>query len=61
MNKSIFRKKSVSKLLEDLASGYGDSEHHGGKLNKVLRTKDLTFMGIAAVIGAGIFSTIGVA
>ena len=61
MNKSIFRKKSVSKLLEDLASGYGDSEHAGGKLNKVLRTKDLTFMGIAAVIGAGIFSTIGVA
>jgi APA family basic amino acid/polyamine antiporter len=61
MNKSIFRKKSVSKLLEDLASGYGDSEHSGGKLNKVLRTKDLTLMGIAAVIGAGIFSTIGVA
>lgn len=61
MDKSIFRKKSVSKLLEDLASGYGDSEHQGGKLNKVLHTKDLTFMGIAAVIGAGIFSTIGVA
>lgn len=62
MNKSIFRKKSVSKLLEDLASGYGDSGHAGGgKLNKVLQTKDLTFMGIAAVIGAGIFSTIGVA
>jgi APA family basic amino acid/polyamine antiporter len=63
MSKSIFRKKSVSKLLEDLAAGYGDSEHAagGGKLNKVLRTKDLTFMGIAAVIGAGIFSTIGVA
>jgi len=62
MNKSIFRKKSVSKLLEDLASGYGEGENHGGSsLNKVLRTKDLTFMGIAAVIGAGIFSTIGVA
>ncbi len=62
MNKSIFRKKSVSKLLEDLASGHGDGENHGGSsLNKVLRTKDLTFMGIAAVIGAGIFSTIGVA
>lgn len=60
MSKSIFRKKSVSKLLEDLAAGYGDGENHGG-LNKVLKTKDLTFMGIAAVIGAGIFSTIGVA
>ena len=63
MDKSIFRKKSVSKLLADLASGYGDNGHQAGesKLNKVLRTKDLTFMGIAAVIGAGIFSTIGVA
>jgi len=63
MDKSILRKKSVSKLLADLASGYGDGGHHTGegKLNKVLRTKDLTFMGIAAVIGAGIFSTIGVA
>ncbi len=63
MDKSIFRKKSVSKLLADLASGYGNSGHQTGesKLNKVLRTKDLTFMGIAAVIGAGIFSTIGVA
>ncbi|RYE36690.1 MAG: amino acid permease [Sphingobacteriaceae bacterium] len=60
MSKSIFRKKSVSKLLEDLAAGHGDGENHGG-LNKVLKTKDLTFMGIAAVIGAGIFSTIGVA
>ena len=27
--------------------------------NKILTVKDLTFMGIAAVIGAGIFSTIG--
>ncbi len=61
MSKSIFRKKSISKLLEDLASGYADGENHGGSLNKVLKTKDLTFMGIAAVIGAGIFSTIGVA
>ncbi|MGI4727597.1 MAG: APC family permease, partial [Janthinobacterium lividum] len=60
MNKSIFRKKSISKLLEDLAAGHGDGENHGS-LNKVLKTKDLTFMGIAAVIGAGIFSTIGVA
>ncbi|MGI4803331.1 MAG: APC family permease [Janthinobacterium lividum] len=60
MSKSIFRKKSVSKLLEDLAAGHGDGENHGS-LNKVLKTKDLTFMGIAAVIGAGIFSTIGVA
>lgn len=32
---------------------------HGQGLRKVLRVRDLTSMGIAAVIGAGIFSTIG--
>lgn len=32
---------------------------HGHGLRKVLRVRDLTSMGIAAVIGAGIFSTIG--
>lgn len=37
-----------------------DSENaHGQGLRKVLTVKDLTSMGIAAVIGAGIFSTIG--
>ena len=30
-------------------------------MNKVLNVRDLTFMGIAAVVGAGIFSTIGAA
>lgn len=57
MQKSIFRKKSISKILQDSNDGYGDGEH--SSLNKVLTVKDLTFMGIAAVIGAGIFSTIG--
>lgn len=32
-----------------------------GVLKKVLRVRDLTFMGVAAVIGAGVFSTIGTA
>ena len=63
MSKSFFRRKPLSKILADLHSGYGDSENpeQGSvtHLNKVLRVKDLTFMGIAAVIGAGIFSTIG--
>ena len=31
------------------------------QLKKVLGVRDLTFMGIAAVVGAGIFSTIGTA
>jgi APA family basic amino acid/polyamine antiporter len=60
MSKSIFRRKSLEKILADVQSGYSDSEHSGGNhLSKVLRVKDLTLMGIAAVVGAGIFSTIG--
>jgi len=61
MSKSIFRRKSVSKILADVASGFSDSEHPGSasQLKKELNVKDLTLMGIAAVVGAGIFSTIG--
>ena len=62
MSKSIFRKKSVHKILADVASGFTDAEHSGGShLKKELTVKDLTLMGIAAVVGAGIFSTIGLA
>lgn len=61
MSKSIFRRKSVDKILADVASGFSDSEHagSGSQLEKALNVKDLTLMGIAAVVGAGIFSTIG--
>jgi len=58
MSKSIFRTKSVDKILADVASGFSDGEH-GSHLTKALNVKDLTLMGIAAVVGAGIFSTIG--
>ena len=34
-------------------------DEQGHKLDQVLSVKDLTFLGIAAVVGAGIFSTIG--
>lgn len=61
MSKSIFRKKSLDKILADVQSGFGDGEHSGSQLKKELLTKDLTLMGIAAVVGAGIFSTIGTA
>ncbi len=37
-------------------AGHDDAGH---KMDKVLTVRDLTFMGIAAVVGAGIFSTIG--
>ncbi|HZG23873.1 MAG TPA: amino acid permease, partial [Chitinophagaceae bacterium] len=50
------RKKSIDKILADAEAGLLDGH---GQLNKVLGVKDLTFMGIAAVIGAGVFSSIG--
>lgn len=58
MAHNIFRKKSIPVILEEAASGLHDS-HGGSGLKKVLGVRDLTFMGIAAVIGAGIFSSIG--
>ncbi len=36
-----------------------DREKHEGGLNRTLKVRDLTSFGIAAIIGAGIFSTIG--
>src|SRR3982074_3550262 len=60
MPNSLFRKKSLDRIVKDAAEGLSDG-HGGGKLNKVLNVRDLTFMGIAAVVGAGIFSTIGMA
>ncbi len=60
MSDSLFRKKSIDKIVADAAAGVGDG-HGGAGLRKVLGVRDLTFMGIAAVIGAGIFSTIGTA
>jgi amino acid transporter len=60
MSNSLFRKKSLDRITKDAAEGLSDG-HGGGGLNKVLNVRDLTFMGIAAVVGAGIFSTIGMA
>jgi APA family basic amino acid/polyamine antiporter len=58
MSRSLFRKKSLEKILEDSKQGLEDG-HSGQGLKKILGVRDLTSMGIAAVIGAGIFSTIG--
>lgn len=57
MSNSLFRKKSLETIQKDFAAGLGDG--HGSGLKKVLKVKDLTAIGVAAVIGAGIFSTIG--
>ena len=50
---NLFRKKSTTIIVQE----GGDGEHAG--LHKVLTVKDLTFFGIAAIIGGGTFSAIG--
>src|SRR5476649_2759249 len=57
MATNIFRKKSIEKIVADAQAGMDDG--HGISLNKVLTVRDLTALGIAAIIGAGIFSTVG--
>jgi len=54
MNK-LFRKKNVAQILLEAKK----EEHGSHQLHKTLSLRDLTAMGIAAIIGAGIFSTIG--
>src|ERR671921_16815 len=56
MANPLLRKKSIDRILADAEAGVHDGH---GVLNKVLGVRDLTAMGIAAVIGAGIFSSIG--
>lgn len=55
MSNSLLRKKTVDQILTDAASA------ESSKLVKTLGVRDLTSFGIAAIIGAGIFSTIGLA
>lgn len=56
---SLFRKKSVADIQKQIAEN-GSADGHGS-LGKHLGVRDLTAFGIAAIIGAGIFSTIGLA
>ncbi|KAB1157993.1 amino acid permease [Flavobacterium luteum] len=51
---NLLRKKSANAIVQE----GGDGEPHSG-LNKVLTVRDLTFFGIAAIIGGGTFSAIG--
>jgi APA family basic amino acid/polyamine antiporter len=53
----LFRKKSVENILRQVEKD--GAEHTAAGLSKTLGVKDLTAFGIAAIIGAGIFSTIG--
>lgn len=54
----LFRRKSLQQIQRDAATGITDGHGLHG-MRRVLTVRDLTFMGIAAVVGAGIFSTIG--
>nr|WP_246601704.1 amino acid permease [Hymenobacter profundi] len=57
----LFRRKSIAQLQSnppaDAHAGVGGEQE--GHLERHLSVRDLTALGIAAVIGAGIFSTIG--
>ena len=55
MSSSLFRTKKIANIL---AEG-SDDAHGGGGLKRVLSMKDLTFFGIAAILGAGSFSSLG--
>lgn len=55
MSNSLFRTKKISNIL---AEG-GDDPHGSHGLKRVLTLKDLTFFGIAAILGAGSFSSLG--
>jgi basic amino acid/polyamine antiporter, APA family len=56
MARSLLRRKSLDKIVKEHEAGLGD---HTDSLRRVLGVRDLTLLGVAAVIGAGIFTTIG--
>jgi APA family basic amino acid/polyamine antiporter len=61
---NLFRKKSIAQIQEDAAAGMSDHVQDGtggdgGGLRRSLGTFDLTMLGIAAIIGAGIFAMVG--
>jgi len=55
--KSLFRRKTIAAILQNPPADH-DGPSPGG-LERHLTVRDLTALGIAAIIGAGIFSTIG--
>ena len=61
---SLFRKKSIAQIQADAAAGLSDHAQDGtggdgGGLRRSLGTFDLTMLGIAAIVGAGIFALVG--
>ena len=60
MGHPLFRTKKIDKILRDAAT-MAEDPHAGAGLKRVLTMRDLTFFGIAAIIGAGSFSSLGLA
>ncbi len=58
MGNSLFRRKNISSIL---AESNDDLHGDGHNLKRVLTVRDLTFFGIAAILGAGSFSSLGYA
>ena len=56
MSTSIFRTKKIDKIIADAAA---NEAGHSSGLKRVLNARDLTFFGIAAILGAGSFSSLG--
>lgn len=54
--KKLFRTKPIEDILHDNKSDIAEHEHHS--LKKELNVRDLTFFGIAAILGAGSFSSL---
>jgi len=52
---NLFRKKTIPLILHDSE----DASLHGSGMKRTLGVVDLTALGVAAIVGAGIFSTIG--
>ncbi len=62
MVNTLFRKKSIAQIQADAAAGLSEHVQESGQpgtLRRTLGVFDLTLMGIAAIIGAGIFAMIG--
>ncbi len=62
MSTSLFRTKSIAQIQADAAAGLSDHSQESlqpGTLRRTLSVFDLTLMGIAAIIGAGIFAMVG--
>jgi basic amino acid/polyamine antiporter, APA family len=58
MLKQLLRRKSVERILRDSEAARLEGGP-GGSLKRTLRAVDLAAFGIAAIIGAGIFGTVG--